>query len=289
MVVIMAAAAVLVLMMVMLMVVIMAAAAVLVLMMMVVLMVVIVSAAAVLVLLMMVMVMFTLQLCDMRCKRRLSLHRMDQLFTCQIIPGSCYNGCVLIQFPEHCYSSIQFLLRDLICTGKNNRRSGLHLIVVKLAKILGVDLDLTGIYHRNGISQSHFVICDFIHSCDHIRQLAHTGGFDNDPVRIILSDYLSQSLSKITHQATTDTTGIHLRDVNTGLLQKTAVNADLTKFVLNKHKFLALIALCDHLFDKGGLTRSQKAGINVDFCHISYTFCTNFTDILYHRIHNNTS
>ena len=78
---------------------------------------------------------------------------------------------------------------------------------------------------------------------------------------------LAQGLVKVTHQRAADAAGGHLADLHAGILQETAVDADLAKLVFNEHQLLALIGLAEHLLDERGLTGAQKARYNVDFCH----------------------
>ena len=82
---------------------------------------------------------------------------------------------------------------------------------------------------------------------------------------MVLLDNLSQSLAKITHQTAANTAGVHFGDVDTGILQKTAVNTDFTELIFNEHQLLALVGLRDHLFDQGCFAGTQKAGININF------------------------
>ncbi len=213
------------------------------------------------------MVMLVLQSFQSLLQRVLTFHSLDQLLAGQLIPGSGYEGCIGIMLPQQSNCSIQFLLLHILGTGKNDRGSGFNLIIVELAKVLHIHLDLGCIRHRHSIAQDHILVCHLLHSSDHIRQLTNTGRLDDDSIRMILLDDLGQCLAKITHKAAANTTGIHFGNVDTRILQKTTVDADLTKFVFNQHQLLALVCLFQHLFDQGRLTGTQKTGINVNFCH----------------------
>ena len=78
---------------------------------------------------------------------------------------------------------------------------------------------------------------------------------------------LAQGLVKVAHQRAADAAGGHLADLHAGILQETAVDADLAKLVFNEHQLLTLIGLAEHLLDERGLTGAQKTRYNVDFCH----------------------
>ena len=75
---------------------------------------------------------------------------------------------------------------------------------------------------------------NFFNSTDHIRQFADTGRLDDHPVRMILRNDLFQRLAKIAYQAAANTAGVHLRNIDAGILQETAVNTDLTELILDK-------------------------------------------------------
>ena len=106
-----------------------------------------------------------------------------------------------------------------------------------------------------------------LHCRHHIGQLTNAGGFDDDPVGMILFDHLVQRFAKIAHQAAANTAGIHLSNVNPRILQKAAVNTDLTELIFDQNQLLTGISFLDHLFDESSLTRTQKTGKNIDLCH----------------------
>ena len=259
------AAVAILMMMVMLMIV--AAVAVLVMMVMLVIM----TAAAMALFMMMVVLM--LQGFQFLFYGRSAFHGLQKLLTCQLRPGSGDQGGSLIVLPQQLHRRIQLGLRNGIGTGQNDGGSSLDLVVIELAKVLHIDLDLTCIGNRHTIAQTDVLVGDLFHRCNNVGQLAHTGGLDDDPVRVILLDHLIQSLTKIAHKRAADTAGVHLRNVDAGLLQETAVDADLAEFIFDQHQLLTAISFLDHLFDEGGLTGTQKAGVNVDNCHFLFPFC----------------
>ena len=165
------------------------------------------------------------------------------------------------------HSPIQLSLRDGIGPGQDDGGGSLDLVVIELTEVLHINLDLSGIRNGHPIAKTDVFAGDLFHRCNHIRQLAYTRGLNDNPVRMVLFNHFVQSLAEIAHQRAADTAGIHFRNVDTGLLQETAVNADLTKFILDEHQLLTAVGFLDHLFDEGGFTRTQKTGINVDNCH----------------------
>ena len=216
------------------------------------------------------MMVLMLHLCQLRRHRRHTFHRLHQLSAGQFGPGRRHQRGMVVMLPDQGNGSIQLSLRDRIGAGQDNGGGGLDLVVVELAKVLHIDLDLTGIRHRNSIAQNHIFICDFFYSSNHIRQLAHTGGFDHDPVRIILTDNLFQRLTEIAHQTAADAAGIHFCNVDARILQKAAVNTDLTELILNEHQLFTLIGLLDHFLNQRRFPRAEKPGVNIDFCHAKH-------------------
>ena len=217
-----------------------------------------VTAAALLtmlmVMLMMMVLVVMLQLLQLLLEGALALHGLQQLCSGQLIPRGNHQRCVFIVFSQHGHSRVQFFLRDGIGAGENDGVCRFDLVVVELAKILHIDLHLAGIHNSNLVSQHHIVLQHLLHSSHHIGQLTHAGGLDHNSVRMVLLDHLVQRFAKVAHQRAANTAGIHLRDVDARILQKTAVNADLAKLIFNQNQLLTLVSLLDHLLDQSRLT-----------------------------------
>ena len=253
--------------------------------------VVVMTAAALTLFMMVVMVMFMLflQLCQLSSQSCLTVHCTQQLLTGQLIPGSGNDGSIPVVLPQHGNSGIQLCLRNGTGTGEDDGRSGFHLIVVELTEVLHVDLDLACVYDSHGIAQGNGFRSHLIDSADDIRQLANAGGFNDDPLRVILLDDLGQSLTEVTNQGAADTAGVHLGDVDARILQETAVDTDFTEFIFDQHQALFLVSLLNHFLDQSGFTGTQEAGVNINFCH-SNTFCSIFLYlVLYHPVSTVTS
>ena len=260
-----AAIAVLIVMVMMLMVMVVATAiAMLIVMVMMLMVMVMATAIAVLIVMMQALLLQASQLSSQRC---LALHCLQQLLAAEILPGSGNDGSDLVQLTDQLHSLVQLGSGDGAGTRKDDGGSGLDLVVVELTKVLTIDLDLVGIGNGNRITQLDLSAGDLIHRTDHIGKLANTGRLNDHAVRIVLSDDLLQRLAKVAHQAAANAAGVHFGNVDTGLLQEAAVNADLAKLIFDEHQFLTLVALGDHLLDEGSLTGTQKTGINIDFCH----------------------
>jgi hypothetical protein len=228
----------------------------------------IVTAAAMLLMLMMVvMLVLLLQLGQLCCQGCLAFHGLQQLCAGELIPGSGDNGGLLIVLPDQGNGGIQLILGHHIGTGQDDGGSSFDLVVIELTKVLHVDLHLTGIADSHGVTQGHILIGHLLHSADHIGQLAHAGGLDNDAVGVVLCDDLLQSLAEVTHQGAADAAGVHLGDVDACILQEAAVDADLTKFILDEHQLLTGIGLLDHFLNEGGLACTQETTVNINLGH----------------------
>ena len=145
--------------------------------------------------------------------------------------------------------TLQLLPIHTVSSGQDDRTGCFHLIVVELTEIAHVYLHLGGIHNCYRMAQGNILPGNLLHRANHIGQLAHAGRLNQNPIRSILSKHLLQSLAKIAYQAAANTAGVHLRDLNTGLLQKAAINADLAKLIFDQHQFLASVAFLYELFD----------------------------------------
>ena len=239
---------------------------------------VMVAAVVVVIIVVMVVMMLVLRL----VRRVLGLHPGQQLvgqrnlldgaedgLAVQYVPGGGQDGSVGILLPQQGHGGLQLLLAQLLRPAEDDRPGGLDLVVVELAEVLHVDLDLGGVGHGNEAVQLHIrhVLDGVLHRHDHVTELTHPGGLDEDAVGVELLVDLLQRLVEVAHQRAADAAGGHLADLHAAVLQEAAVDADLAELVLDEHQLLALERLRQQLFDQGRLAGAQKAGYNVDFCH----------------------
>ena len=208
-----------------------------------------------------------LHLRQLRRDGRLAFQRLDQLLARQLAPRGGDDGGNGIMLPQHGNGRVQLALGDGIGTGQDDGGGGFDLVVVELAEVLHIHLDLARVGHGHGVAQGDIVVRHLAHGGDDVGQLANAGWLDENAVGMVLGDDLLQCLAEIAHQGAADAAGVHLGDVDAGILQKAAVNADLAELVLDQHQPLPLVAFSDHLFDQGRLARAEKAGENINFCH----------------------
>ena len=89
---------------------------------------------------------------------------------------------------------------------------------------------------------------------------------------MILGGYLLQGLGEIADERTANTAGIHFRNIDSRVLQKSAVNPDFTEFVFYQNDLFARIGLFNELFDQRCFSRAQKSRKYIYFCHDSTSF-----------------
>ena len=268
--------------MVMLVVIIVIVVMVMAVLMVVIVVIIVVMVAAVVVVIIVVMVVMMLVLMLRLVRRVLGLHPGQQLvgqrnlldgaedgLAVQYVPGGGQDGGAGVLLPQQGHGGLQLLLAQLLRPAEDDRPGGLDLVVVELAEVLHVDLDLGGVGHGDEAVQLHVrhVLHGVLHRHDHVAELAHAGGLDEDAVGVELLVYLLQRLVEVAHQGAADAAGGHLTDLHAAVLQKAAVDADLAELVLDEHQLLALERLRQQLLDQGRLARAQKAGYDVDFCH----------------------
>ena len=205
----------------------------------------------------------------------------------QRVPGSGEDGGVRVFLPEHAGGGLQLLLAQLLGPGEDDGAGVFNLIVVELAEILHVDPHLGGVGHGDEAVQLQFrgLGGGVLHGHDHVGELSHAGGLNEDAVRVELGGHVLESLVEVPHQGAADAAGGHLGNLDAGLLQKAAVNADFAELVFNEDQLFPLERLRQQLFDEGGLARPQEARDNVNFRHSikSFAFIL-IPHISYHRI-----
>jgi hypothetical protein len=198
----------------------------------------------------------------------LLFHGLHDLLTGQLFPGSGDNDSLGVFLPQQGHSLEQPILLHAAGAGEDDGACVFDLVVVELTEVLHIDLALGGIGYGHHAADLHIVGLSPLDSLGHVAELAHAGGLNEDPVRMVLCHDLLEGLTEVTHQGAADAAGVHLCDLDTGLLEEATVNADLAKFVLDQDDPLAAVDLLEQLFNEGGLTSPKETGENIDFRHI---------------------
>ena len=208
-----------------------------------------------------------LQRLQRRLQRILLLHGLHELRAAELIPGSGDDHGLGILLPDQLHRLLQLFLVHALGPGQDDGAGALHLVVVEFAEVLHVDPDLSGVADRHHAADLHLIGLRALHRLGHVRELAHAGGLDQDPVGMILRHDLLQRFAEVAHQRAADAAGVHLRDLDARLLKEAAVDADLAELVLDQHDLLSGVDLLQQLLDERGLACAQESGENIDFCH----------------------
>ena len=229
-----------------------------------------------LVLMIMVMVMMMLMLIVHAFKHLLqhvlqfvrTFDRLKHILTVQLLQRCGNDRSFIIVFSHNVHCRIQLLTLYLISPAQNDRAGIFNLIHKKLAEILGIHLCLGCIHHSNCTVHLNIQILRHIFHCaQYVRELADTGGLDQNTLRRIFLDHILQRRTEVSDQRTADTSGIHLLDLDPCVLQKTAVNANLPELILDQHSLRPVQRLLQKLLYQSGLSRSQETRYHINFCH----------------------
>ena len=181
------------------------AGAMLVVIMVMMLMVVVIVATAltVLIVVVVVMVMMVLMLL-LKClysvfKGILMLHSSKYILTIKIIPGGCYNNRLGIVLAEKLYTLGNLLFSRTLGMRKNDSRSMLYLIVIKLTKVFHIHFTLVNIGNGGEAVENCTVFLGGFCRANNIRKLANTGGLNYNTVGGVLLKHLYKRLGKITN------------------------------------------------------------------------------------------
>ena len=197
-------------------------------------------------------------------------HGLEDLLTGQGVPGGGHDGGGGVLLPQHGHGSSDLLLGGVLGTAQDDAACMADLVVVELTEVLHIHLDLVHVGHGDKAAELDIqVLGHALHGAGHVTQLAHAGGLDHDAVRVVLLHHLLQGGAEITHQRAADAAGVQFVDLDAGLLEKAAVNADLAELVLDQHHFLACKGLLDQFFDQGGFAGTQETGEDINFGHDS--------------------
>ena len=195
-------------------------------------------------------------------------HGLQDLLTGQLVPCGGHDGSGGVLLAQHGDRSGDLLLAGGLGAAEQDAACMADLVVVELTEVLHIHLDLVDVGHGNEAAQLNIqMLGHALDSAGHVGQLADAGGLDNDAVGVVLLHHLLQSGAEIAHQRAADAAGVQLIDLDAGLLQEAAVDADLTELVLDQNDLLAGKGLLDEFFDQSGLAGAQEAGKNINFGH----------------------
>ena len=197
-------------------------------------------------------------------------HGFQDLLTGQLVPCGGHDGGGGVLLAQHGHGGGDLLLAGGLGAAEQDAACMADLVVVELTEVLHIHLDLVHVGHGDKAAELDIqVLGHALHGAGHVTQLAHTGGLDHDAVRVVLLHHLLQGGAEIAHQRAADAAGVQFVDLDAGLLEEAAVNADLAELVLDQHHFLACKGLLDQFFDQGGFSGTQETGEDINFGHDS--------------------
>ena len=210
---------------------------------------------------------FFSQVIQLRGQSLLLFHGFQDLLAADFLPIRGHDGCLGIVFSQQTDDLIDFLLAQSLHVAQDNGAGVFHLVHVEFAEVLQIHLRLLGIYHGGKAVQLNLLILQILHGDDNVGQFTHAGRFDENPIRMVLLDDLVQCLSEIPYQGAANASGIHLVNLNSGILQESLVYTDFSEFVLDQNDFLVPISFLNQLPNQRRLSGSQESGKNIYFRH----------------------
>ena len=245
-------------------------------------MVVVAAAGAVLIMLIMVMVVMLVLVLGLLGKELqllfkgiLVLHRLEYLCAGELIPRGGNDGGVLVVLAQQSDAGFKLFGLDTVRAAQNDGVCVLDLVVIELAEVLHIHFALVCIGNGGEAIQRNVFHVQVLHGTDHIAQLAYAGRLDQNAVRVVGLQHLTQRLAEVAHKAAADAALAHLGDFNAGILQKAAVNGNLAELVFDEDELFALKSFGDQLADQRGFACAEEAGKNIDFRHILMPFRNN--------------
>ena len=202
----------------------------------------------------------------------LVLHRLENLCAGELIPRSGNDGGVLVVLAQQSDAAFKLFGLDTVRAAQNDGVCVLDLVVIELAEVLHIHFALVCIGNGGEAIQRNVFHVQVLHGTDHIAQLAYAGRLDQNAVRVVGLQHLTQRLAEVAHKAAADAALAHLGDFNAGVLQKAAVNGNLAELVFDEDELFALKSFGDQLADQRGFACAEEAGKNIDFRHILMPF-----------------
>ena len=208
-----------------------------------------------------------------------ALDRGQHVLAVELIERRCYDRRLRIVLTDQSHRFLDLLIGSLVRAAQDDRPCVCDLVDEELAEVLDIHLGLGGIHDSDRAVDLYVQIrCDTLDRLQDIGKLADTGGLDQDPLGSVGGDHFLQGSAKVTDQAAADASLAHFLDLDTGILQKSAIDGDLAEFILDQHRLAAVHSLSEKLFDQCGFTRPQETGKYINLCHflrlLSSTFET---------------
>ena len=178
--------------------------------------------------------------------------RFSDLCAGELLPRCGDDLGVVVDLADQFDRGVELALGDVAGTGQDDGAGILDLVLVELLEVLEVDLALAGV--DDGNSAADLGALDLLDSSNYIRELADAGWLDEDTVGGELVDDFLQRGAEVADQGAADAAGVHLGDLDAGFFQESAVDADLSEFILDEDELLSIVAIGDELLDESGFS-----------------------------------
>ena len=187
---------------------------------------------------------------------RCALHDIKHILSIQIIPWGGDDAGIRIEFMDDIAVCGNDSLRAHLGAGKDDGIGRDDLIIEELLEVLMIDLTALGIHNRAvAVDRKTFYALD---DPEDIGQLADTGRFNDDSVRMVLVQYLVERGLEITLQRAADTAAIDFIDDNAGFIEKSAVNTDFTELIFYKDNLLSLEYIFNQFLNQRCFASAEK-------------------------------
>ena len=197
------------------------------------------------------------------------LHRRKDGFAADLIPRGGDDARLGVVLTQQRDDGLQLLLAHALRAAEQDGAGVFNLVEEEFAEVLDVHAALARI--RDGHKAAHLgfrdILLHALDGADDVGELADAARLDEDAIRMILVDNLTERLAEVAHQRAADAAGVHLRHLNTGFLHEAAVNTDFAELVFNEDDFLAGKRLFKQLLNQRRFTRAEEAGKNINFRH----------------------
>ena len=197
------------------------------------------------------------------------LHRREDGFAADLIPRGGDDACLGVVLTQQRDDGLQLLLAHALRAAEQDGAGVFNLVEEEFAEVLDIHAALARI--RDGHKAAHLgfrdILLHALDGADDVGELADAARLDEDAIRMILVDNLTERLAEVAHQRAADAAGVHLRHLNTGFLHEAAVDTDFAELVFNEDDFLAGKRLFKQLLNQRRFTRAEEAGKNINFRH----------------------
>ena len=219
------------------------------------------------VMMLVMMLMLLLELCKCALESVLLLHSGEDILAVELVPRSGNDSSGRVVLSDELDCRLNLLCLGKVGVGEDDGGCVGDLVVIELAKVLHIHLTLVNVGNGGEAIELGVRSLNRLNSLDNVGELTYSAGLDDNSVGVELVKHLDKRLGKIADEGATDTTGVHLGDLDACVLKESAVDTDLAEFVLDKNELFAAVCFLNKLLYKCGLAGSEEAGKNIYFRH----------------------